>query len=174
MPRNPRNVSLIIGLSIPVLMVVFIAVAINGPRWFSDTEPPKYDFLYSVGPPMKSALYEVENGRLVRREPSDDQQLQREAGQVRLFIHDVSENRSREISLGEASTLGLDSSIRSPDGFTVTYGRRGSWFIFGIGGDANRRYLVKDDIGQRLDLLTDSDGIDYYWNFRFLAWVTSE
>lgn len=46
-PTNKKqNISLIIGLTIPVAMILFIGVAINGPRWFNSVEPAKYDFLY--------------------------------------------------------------------------------------------------------------------------------
>ena len=163
MPRNFRNLSLIIGLSIPVFMVIFIGLAINAPRWFSNTEPPRFDFLYIVGPPYNADLYQVDNGRLIQKPPPEDRPTQPDTGQVRLFVHDVSNNRSREVSFEEAGALQLDPSIRSPDGFTVSQGRGGGWFVFGIGGDYNRRYIVKDDFGQRLELLTDTTGTSGSW-----------
>ena len=65
-----QNLTLIIGLSIPVAMILFIAVAINGPRWFSTIEPAQFDFLYTTGQPNPYVTYTVDNGRLVAKEPT--------------------------------------------------------------------------------------------------------
>jgi len=91
---------------------------------------------------------------------------------VHFFIHDVSENLSREIQLDEAMELSLDGSVRSPDGFAVETGRRSSWFIFGYRRDHNRRYLIKESFSEKLKLESDNGAYNYYWNFRFLGWVT--
>ena len=63
-----QNISLIIGLSIPVAMIIFIAVAINGPRWFNTVEPAKYDFLYMTGQQPPYTSYLVSDGRLIINE----------------------------------------------------------------------------------------------------------
>ena len=60
-----QNVSLIIGLSIPVAMILFIGIAINGPRWVNSIEHPKYNFLYVTGQQDPYVVYTVEKGRLV-------------------------------------------------------------------------------------------------------------
>lgn len=170
-----KNVSLIIGLSIPIAMILFIAIAINGPRWFSTIEPAKYDFLYTTGQPNPYVTYSVDNGRLIAHErPEPENAATANPHPIHFFIHDVSENSSREIPVEEALNLSLDSSNRSPDGFTVVNGRRSGWFIFGYGRSSNNRYLVNESFSEKLNLETNAGNYNYYWNFRLLGWVTGD
>jgi len=173
MPEEKKqNISLIIGLSIPVAMILFIAVAINGPRWFNTVEPAKYDFLYTTGQNNPYSTYSVVNGRLVLQEqPVPEDASANIQYPIHFFVHDVSENSSREIQPEEAMELMLDSSIRSPDGFTLEAGRRSGWFIFGYGRDYRSRYLVKDNFNEKLALESNTGSYSYYWNFQFLGWV---
>ena len=174
MKRNPKNLSLIIGLAIPVVMVLFIAIAINGPRWFNSVDPPVYDFVYMTGQHAQSQAFVVEDGRVVAKELSTNDTPPKPADNVRFFVHDIDRNSSREIDLESARQIALDGSLTSPDGFTISPGRRGGWFIFGYGRDYNRRYIIKETFSQRLDLMFDGNRYDYYWNFRFLGWVSDE
>lgn len=175
--RNDKkqNLSLIIGLSIPLAMILFIAMAINGPRWFNTVPPAKYDFLYMSGQRNPYAIYLVVDGHLSLREeelPQGRDPVTTEP--VHFFVHDVIENASREISIDEAKELALDGSLRSPDGFTVETARRRGWFIFGYSRDYNSRYLIKDSFGEKLDLESSSGAYNYYWNFQFLGWVMKD
>lgn len=174
MKRNPKNLSLIIGLAIPIGMVVFIAIAINGPRWFNSADPPRYDFVYMTGQHAQSQSFVVEDGRIVVKKLANKDALPQPAETVRFFVHDIARNSSREIDLESAQQIVLDRSLRSPDGFTISPGRRGGWFVFGFGRDYSRRYIVKETFSQRLDLASDGNRYDYYWNFRFLGWVSNE
>jgi hypothetical protein len=176
MPEEKKqNISLIIGLSIPVAMILFIAVAINGPRWFNTVEPAKFDFLYTTGQQNPYATYSVENGRLVLREqPGSDDASTAVQYPIHFFVHDVTENSSREIQPEEAMDLRLDGSIRSPDGFSVDAGRRSGWFIFGYGRNYRSRYLVNESYSEKLNLETNAGNYNYYWNFRFLGWVIDD
>jgi len=168
-----RNISLIIGLSIPVAMIIFIAIAINGPRWFNTVEPAKFDFLYTTGQYSPFTVYRVSDGKLtIKKEPVPEGANPVTEHPLHFFVHDVSENTSREIQLEEALALALDSSIRSPDGFAVETGRRSGWFIFGYRRDYSSRYLVKESFGEKLALESSNGSYNYYWNFQFLGWVT--
>jgi len=170
-----QNISLIIGLSIPVAMIIFIAVAINGPRWFNTVEPAKYDFLYMTGQQPPYTSYLVSDGRLIINEgPAPEGYEPVATPPAHFFVHDVSENSSREIQLDEALELNLDNSIRSPDGFAIEPGRRSGWFIFGYRRDYNSRYLIKDTFSEKLELESNNGSYSYYWNFQFLGWVTSD
>lgn len=174
MPEDRKqNISLIIGLSIPVAMILFIAIAINGPRWFNTVEPAKFDFLYTTGQQNPYTTYSVVSGRLrVQEHPVPEDAPATIQYPIHFFVHDVSENISREIQVEEAMQLNLDGSIRSPDGFTVETGRRSGWFIFGYGRDYRSRYLVNESFSEKLKLESNSGSYSYYWNFRFLGWVT--
>jgi hypothetical protein len=172
--EKKQNISLIIGLSIPLAMIIFIAIAINGPRWFNTVPPAKYDFLYTTGQHNPYSTLLVSGGRLtVTEEPIPEGANPTVTNPVHFFIHDVAENTSREIQLEDALELQLDSSIRSPDGFAVETGRRSGWFIFGYRRDYNNRYLIKDSFGEKLQLESNNGSYNYYWNFQFLGWVTN-
>jgi len=123
--NKKHNISLIIGLSIPVAMVIFIAIAINAPRWFNTVEPAKYDFLYTTGQHNRFTSYFVADGRLkVKEKPVPETANPIASNAVHFCTHDVSENSNREIQLKEAMLLTLDSSLRSPDEFIVETGLR--------------------------------------------------
>ena len=169
-----QNISLIIGLSIPVAMILFIAIAINGPRWFSSIEPAEVNFLYTTGQQNPYLAYSVKDGRLLVTDTTPENATPTAQYQTHFFIHDVTTNKSREIQLDEAKRLLLDGAVRSPDGFTISDGRRRGWFIFGYGRYSGERYLVKESYSEKLDLESDSGSNNYYWNYRFIGWVTGD
>lgn len=166
-----QNISLIIGLSIPVMMVLFIAIAINGPRWFSSVEPAEVNFLYITGQHDPYVAYSVKDGRLLMTDTTPENPIPTAQYPTHFFIHDVKANKSREIQLDEAKQLLLDGTLRSPDGFTISDGRRRGWFIFGYGRYDGERYLVKENYSEKLDLESDTGSNNYYWDFRFVGWV---
>lgn len=165
------NVSLIIGIAIPVLMVLFIGISINFPRWFSDVTPPQFDFVYLSGRETPYSRWSVGDGRLQRKEtPKPENYAGGVEEDIRFFVHDVSENKSREIQEDEAISLNLNASMISSDGFTMKHGRRGGWFFFDYRTDYRTRYLVKDNFSTKLDLINNSSASPYQ-NIRFLGWI---
>jgi hypothetical protein len=168
-----QNISLIIGLSIPLAMILFIAVAINGPRWFNDIAPPRYDFLYSTGQQTASNTYLVKEDLLTLQEYTAADGAEQPARYLlHFFVHNVAENKSTEIQLEDALKLQLDASVRSPDGFLIEIGRRGGgWFIFNYRRNSNHRYMVKESYSEKLMLETHDGSYSYYWNFRFYGWL---
>ncbi len=169
-----QNISLIIGLSIPVAMIFFVAIAINGPRWFNTIEAPKHDFLYLSGQPNPYFTYLVQDGYVTLKEGTVQEGNSKPVkNPVHFFIHDVSENTSREIPEKEALSLPVDGSVRSADGFALESGRRGGWFLFGYSRDYRSRYLVKENYSQKLNLETPSSNYSYYWNIQFLGWLST-
>ena len=167
-----QNISLIIGLSIPVAMILFIAIAINAPRWFSIVEPAQVDFLYATGQKNPYVAYSVKDGRLVVTDTTPEDAIPTTQYPIRFFVHDVAANKSREIELEEAKRLLLDGALRSPDGFTISDARYRGWFIFGYGRYNGDRYLVKESYSQKLDLESDAGNSNYYWNYRFIGWIS--
>jgi len=155
-------------------MVVFITLSINAPRWFNTVEPPAIDFLYLTGREDPYAQFSVKDGRLVQLESTRPQsQAPPQNFEAHFFVHEVSENRNREVSLEEAKRLLLDPSLRSPDGFTVEMGRRGGWFIFDFRPDYSSRYLVKDTYSEKINVVNDGSR-HYYYGFRFLGWIEAQ
>ncbi len=167
-----QNISLIIGLAIPFLMIVFVAAAIYFPRWFSTVAPPKYDFLYAVGYGRGDVQYLVRQGKLVKeqiRSPQQGYPPYRVGLEIKFFIHRVKTNRSEEVTFDDAAKLDLDSRIKAPDGYSVVHGRRSTeFFPFFASWDYKSRYLKKDSHTEKLNI---EIGEDYSYSFRFLGWI---
>jgi hypothetical protein len=175
--KNPKkhDIALIIGLCIPVLMIVLMAGAIYLPRLFVDVDPPRFDFLYTVGYP-RDVCYVVEDGRLLRNEGTTDCRWTSYPGHppLQLFVHHVADNVSEQLSFEEASALKLDTSALSPDGFELTYGRKSELFFPMFSSrDSSKRYLQKDGLTVKLDLEM-SAGLGNLHTLRFLGWIEEE
>lgn len=169
---NPRNYSLIIGLSIPILMILFVAGAIYLPRWFITVEPAEFDFLYTTGQRGAYTNYLVREERLVREDRAIPENVSQPQPEPQFFIHEVASNTSREITFSEAQVLYLDASAIAQDGYRIERGRRGGWFPFDYSYNYRKRYLVKGHFSEELNLALDNSSTYNYANFRFLGWVT--
>lgn len=167
-----KNISLIVGIAIPIVMILFVAGSIYLPGLFSH---PQYDFLYETGSGdyyYGRGQYSVQTARLVKNEfpPSNDPYRQPPAD-AKLFVYDVRENKSTEVSFEAAQQLMLDSSPKSPDSFEVVSGSRdGDFFPFMFYNerDYNARYLKGHAASKKLDLQLSGS---YYDNFHFLGWI---
>ncbi len=166
-----EKVSLIIGLSLPILMIILVSLSIYLPKIFS--EKPEYDFLYIENLSFGDFIYQVKNNTLVeinrkenlpKRKPSENT-----PGPVaKIYIHDVSINQSREIDFSEAEKLKLDSSNKSPDGFEIVFGARngGFPFLFFNSGNYETKYIRNNLFSQKLNLAPSR-----YYDFQFLGWI---
>ena len=171
MEEKKKNVPLIVALSIPVLMIVLIAISIYVPALFIK---PTMNFVYSVGGdhcyPNK---YSVKNGKIVENEikqPETNNACRSYSNyrEARLFYYDVKRTTSREITLAEAATLTVDAAIKSQDGFEVVSGNYSS-DIFFSGGSYYDKYLKKGAYSRRLNV-----GSTSYYDFKFIGWVKGE
>lgn len=171
--KPQKNVSLIIGLSIPFLMIVLVAASITLPEFFAPK--PQVNFLYVTGDDYyQGHAYVVDGGRLVKREVKYPEHYA--PGVTRLFVHDVSANVSKEASFEEAQQLRLDSNSKSPDGYEVVYGNAEYGFFplfFSGTRDYNSLYLKGHSASKRLNLQLPSDSRNYYSRnrARFLGWI---
>ncbi len=166
-----KNITLVLGISIPILMILFVAGSIYLPGIFIK---PKYDFLYLSGDDYYYGgqnMYSVQNDRLVKNIWEIGKNDARYSQEPKLFIHDIAKNESREISFEEAQKLNLDSNIKSPDGFEVVYGSKGDGifpFFFYSSTDYNTRYLKGHNVSKKLNIQLSGS---YSYNFRFLGWI---
>lgn len=173
-----KNISLIVGVSIPILMILFVAGSIYLPGFF--VKPPRFNFLYASGDeyPYGAHQYVVQGGTVIKNEnnkPQNQNQYPREVPQApseKLLIHDVIKNESKEVSFEEAQSLSLDSNAVSPDGFEVVYGSNGGGMLpfFYSGSDYNSRYLKGHGVSRKLNTVM-AGGSRYYNNFNFLGWI---
>jgi hypothetical protein len=173
---NKKNLPLIIGIAVPLLMIAFVAVSVYLPVFLTK---PQHDFIYLNGDEYGSGYgYRVEGDKLIRTnipyQPSDPKSLipGTTLAEVKFYYYDVSEDTSTEISFEKAQEYRLDSNYSSPDGFEVVYGNstRGVFpFFFGGNFDYNTRYIRGHNYAKKLNLNLTSQ--DYYDGFRLLGWV---
>ena len=170
-----KDVALIVGLAIPLLMIAFVAAAIYLPRVFSRVEPPRYDFLYLVGSPYGDERYLVVDGRLeVQKVDPPGYTPPGASWPRRLYIHHVAANSSEPIPFDDAAKLTLDGSPRSPDGFEIVHGRRSEFFFPILSStDYQTWYLQHDGWSRKLDLEVGSD-TGYAYMFNFMGWIVEE
>jgi hypothetical protein len=165
-----KNITLVVGISIPILMTLFVAGSIYLPGLFIE---PKFNFLYTSGYEYYNQYqYSVQNGELVRNEiQRPEGQVYPSGGEVKLYIHDVAKNESHEVSFEEAQNLNLNSNIKSPDGFEIVYGSRGDGFFpffFWSERDYDTRYLKGRNVSKKLNFELSGP---FYYNFRFIGWI---
>lgn len=170
-----RNVTLVIGISIPILMILFVAGSIYLPGLFIQ---PHTNFLYvSVDDSYyyynNGSQYSVQNNKLVKNEIKQptNQYYNPPPLEVKLYVYDVEQNKATEISFTDAQNLNLDSNTKSPDGFEVVDGNNDGFFPFfwGSGTDYETRYLKGHSVSKKLNL--QLNGGSYYNNFRFIGWI---
>lgn len=166
-----ENISLIIGLSIPVLMTLFVAGSIYLPRFFA--EGPKYDFVYSTGGDYYKGVM-IEGERIVEKEIPRPEEFIKDQNvkDLRLFIYDLKKGESKEITIEESEKLNLDFNTESPDGFEVVCGTeiRGFFiFFFDTGRNCDERQLIGKNVSKELNIRLSDDY--YYDNFDFIGWV---
>jgi hypothetical protein len=173
---NKKNLPLILGIAIPLLMIAFVAVSVYLPVFLTK---PQHDFIYSAGDEYGSGYtYRVESGKLIRTsipyQPAEPKSRIPTVtlSMLKFYYYDVSEDTNTEISFEKAQEHGLDENYTSPDGFEIVYGNatRGAFpFFFGGNSDYNTRYIRGHNYAKKLNLNLTSQ--DYYDEFRFLGWV---
>jgi hypothetical protein len=164
-----KNITLVIGIFIPILMIFLIAASIYLPGLFVQ---PKFNFIYSIGNHYYSRyIYSVQNGKLVRTERQPENEYYRLWGDIKLYVYDVAKNESKEISFEEAQNLNLDPNTKSPDGFEVVYGSRSSGFFplfIWSERDYNTLYLKGRNMSKKINLQSSEL---YYRDFNFIGWI---
>ncbi len=169
---NPKkNVSLIVGIAIPFLMIILVAISIYVPALFAPA--PRINFLYMTGDDYgQGHEYIVENSSLVKREVKYPEHYTPSV--ARFFLHDTPANDDKELSFEEAQKLKLKTSVKSSDGWEVVYGNTdyGAFPLF-FGGttDYNAMYLKGHNASKKLNLQSPNDERYYYRARRFLGWI---
>ena len=173
-----ENITLVTALLIPLFMVAAIFVTIQMSKNASTTS---YDFIYAVDndPYRSKTVYRVTDGKVEKFDNSEyfdtipEPKIYLEIIEPKLFMHDISENKSTSISFEEAVKYTLDPNTISADGFNLRRGGE-NFTVFslltGVGDDAfNKYYLVNNKkVSQELNL---QSGIDNYLNITFLGWI---
>jgi hypothetical protein len=205
MPQNnfiKDNLVLIIGLTLPVLLMVGFMVASSVPQIVAD--PPKYDLVFAVTEyPSVSGGIPV-NVRLVVKDGVLKAQYTKNVPNPgytnntwkKLYLYEAKSRTVKELPFGypadmekiegtredtvEATKgLKLDTTLQSPDGYELTTdaysghsGLMGDIF-WGGGGYSNEPILKKDK--SRVKLSTANGGTSFsYTSPEFIGWVTGK
>jgi len=161
-----EKLPLLVGIGLPILLILYVAVTSYIPSLFVK---PKYNFVYATNSYYDYNINVI--GGKISVEPRYTNYGARtyRPQQPTLFLYDVTEDKSKQISLAQAQTYTLDPSNKSPDGFTV--GRRESdgysYFPFFFGGYDRGTYLMGKGLNRKI---VDQD----YYNFKFIGWVVNE
>lgn len=189
-----QNLVLVIGLTLPVLLVVLFFVASVIPK--SMSTPPQYEMLFTSirydyqNTPDYQFDFSVSNHQLmVKAKKSDDKN--RNYNARKLMAYDGKTETVREITfdaagIGEAASNGavvleqtkgmhIDTSSTSPDGYALegpNYG--GSGLVGGLfgGGYRNAGYRLKK--GNVAYKVPDAQQNYYYNQLQFVGWVVQK
>lgn len=162
-----EKLPLIVGILIPVLLILFVVVSVYLPSLFVK---PKYNFIYTT-----NARYDYDvkviDGKISVTPRYTDQYYgaqRRTPIEPTFFLYDVVADKSKAISLVQTQTYTLDSSDKSPDGFTVGRDESDSYSFspFFYRGSRYGVYLQGKGLNRKIQ--------DRYYDFQFVGWVLNE
>jgi hypothetical protein len=191
-----QNFVLIVGISLPVLLVVLFFVATVIPK--SMTAPPQYELLFSTtrydyqNPPPYNVDFVVRDGRLKARISANNNKQAINYNQRKLMAYDGKTGSVREIvydlppmegvadgsevDIAAAANLTIDTNSKAPDGYEFDGGGyRNGGFITGefFGGSYRNGFRVKKGtVGYKIPPAPDGD---YYgYSMLFIGWVVGK
>lgn len=163
-----KNLPLIIGLAIPALMVIFIAIVVYIPPLFVKVN---YNILYIYPNDYScSQQFYLNSGKLDLRDNSNDYYKKYAQCDFKAFVYDVLKEESRQISIEEAKNLYVYSETKSPDGFEIVSGGYdgGGFFPFYYhSSDYGSKYVQGHGISKKIKIQSIGN-----WNSsRIIGWV---
>ena len=197
------NFVLIVGLTLPVLLMIGFMVASTLPRAMG--EPPEYDMVFSVndyhhgagGIPV-TVIFVVKDGVLraqyTQLKPHANGHYYNSHWR-KLYLYEAATQKVRELPFGFPDDMDkiegkkeeivdatrgmkLDTSVQSPDGYELSHGRyrRGGLFgefFWGWCGSGNYMFLKKGASAVKLSTGDDNNQF-YYGNVEFVGWITGK
>jgi len=175
--NKKANLALWIGLVIPIVALLFIAVFSFSPATFS----PKYDFLYSMhyyndGYCLgDGGVYQIKNQTIVIASTTELNKMgcnyTKDILPPKIYRYDVQANKYNLISLEEAQKLKIDSSPLSPDEISIQRGDNYNAGIFEIFGGNNNRYNMMFLKNNKEALKKIDVGAVNIYDFIFIGWI---
>lgn len=176
MPFIQKNLPVVIGIALPLVVIAVLAVAVSVPSLLTD---PEHDFLFTNEGYDYNRVYrftyEVLDGRIAAQPVSlhlgeYDRSIIEDRPTI--FRYSAKEGTVHEVSFAEAETLVLDPGPSSPDGYIVEYGynRGGGLFLFYDSGDSSGYYIAKGGARKKIPAIPSQGG---YGNgqLKFIGWV---
>ena len=189
-----QNFVLIVGISLPVLLVILFFVATVIPK--SMTPPPQYELLFSTtrydyqSPPTYNVDFVVRDGKLKGRISANNKQAVNynhkklmaydgKTDSVREIAYDLPPMEGvadgSEVAIATAANLTIDTNSKAPDGYEFDGdGYRSGGFITGefFGGGYRNGYRVKKGtVGYKIPM---QDGYYYGYGLEFIGWVVKK
>ena len=189
-----RNLPVILAISLPVALVLFVALLAFIPNL---GPKPEYDFLYTktqartmltpnAGCEVYANYYSIDQNQLTEkpfdisvfesRDTTDPcyghtSVVQKDAPQ--LFIYKIKEDKSEQISFNDAQKLTLQGTLSSPDGFEVQKRIINNGGILDIFGARNEGGVYTSRKNSYIKLNFPEQESSYYDNdFSFISWVS--
>ena len=185
-----QNLVLVIGLSLPILLIVIFFVATVLPK--SLGTPPQYELLFTTlkyeyeNAPVYLVDFKVVNQKLVAIVKKNDDKG-RNYNSKKLMAYNAKTETVREITidlakvagtgdhkevvLDETKDLKVDASPVSPDGYQLdgsNYGNSGLLGgLFGVGHRNSGYRIKKGAVAYKVETQQDY----YYSDFKFVGWV---
>lgn len=177
---NTKNLPIILGILLPVVFIVIMFFVVSAP--FNKVNPEhNFIYIFDNSDPyyyQYKNTYELSNGKVISKTldiPKDNAYNSNRTikDYPTMYIHDVKNDTSREITLSDAQKYELISGPSSPDGYTVGY-VYGSFNLFdeillGGGSRNNGYYITKGNLQKKLNMA--SPYTYYTGNFRIIGWV---
>ncbi len=175
--NKKENLILWIGLSIPIIALIFVAIFAYVPSNFT----AEYDFLYYLHNDnsdyyycIYDDIYFVKNQKIMITSITDDIDFDCKSLTIsdlpKIYRYDVSSDERTVLSFTEATSLRLDNSKLSPDFMSIDNGDYNDMGIFGIFGSSNNYsdLYLKNNKDKMKKINTGSGG---YYDFNFIGWV---
>jgi hypothetical protein len=185
-----ENLALVIGLSLPVLLIVLFFAATVIPK--SMVAPPQYEMLFTVAkydyanPPEYVLSYSVKDRRLMVTAKKTEGKTLNPSQNV-LMAYDPKSNTSREmqidtsaaeaapgaaVAIEDVETFEIDTAAVSPDGYQLegpNYQDGG--LVGGLFGGGYRHSQYRITKGSVAYPLPRTGQYDYYNQVHFIGWI---
>lgn len=173
-----KNLSLIVAILMPVLMVLFLVAVIYVPRIYNH---PQYDFVFVSGGNYNEE-YIIQNGKLIARFNQSNIAPIEKTGPVipteqflaRLFVYDIKQDKATEVTLEQAQVMNFYSDVKSPDGYEVINGSSSYGFSLfgGYSQDFSTLFITGHGLNKKLNTPVFTSN-RYDINLRFVGWINS-
>ena len=186
-----ENLVLVIGLTLPLLLIVLFFAATVIPKMYST--PPQYEVLFSVqdysGQNKQDYIvnFKVKDKQLmIKTKKADDKSYSYNSKKLMAYdaktevMREISIDESKfsdgaEILLEETKNMTIDTAMVAPDGYMLeNQGYSGTGLIGGLfgGGYRNHGYrLKKGNVGYKINTQQNNY---YYDQLSFIGWVVKK
>jgi hypothetical protein len=170
-----KNLPLIIGIALPIIFIIIISFVLFVPSLYVK---PQHNFIYTTSDYYGynqgyQETYKVLNNRIVTERVLPRDKETQQIGAPTLYVYNVQDDTSHQVSFDEVKDLAIDPGPSSPDGYTIAYeyGHDGIFELLGSDGNNNNFFISKGNGKKRLSGLVGDGRYWYQGNFKLIGWV---